>query len=41
VHLDSGSQVFAWFNEGHCDALERGGVELRSLSVTFTPIIED
>ena len=38
---DSGSQVFAFFNEGYCDALERGGIDLRSLSVTYTPIIDD
>jgi len=37
----SGSHVFAYFNEGYCDALERGGIKLRALSVTFTPIIED
>jgi len=38
---DSGSQLFAFFNEGSCDALDRGGIDLRSLNVTYTPIIED
>jgi hypothetical protein len=37
----SGSQLFAFFNEGYCDALDQGGVELRALSVTFTPILEE
>jgi len=37
----SGSQVLAFFNEGYCDALDQGGVELLRLSVTFIPIIED
>jgi hypothetical protein len=36
----SGSQVLAFFNEGYCDALEKGGVTLRALSVTFTPVVE-
>jgi len=37
----SGSQIIGFFNEGYCDALEQGGLELRALSVTFIPIFED
>ena len=40
-HSTSGSQTLALLNEGYCDALEKGGIKLRALSVTFTPIIED
>lgn len=37
----SGSQAFALFNEGYCDALEKGGITLRALTVTYTPVVED
>lgn len=37
----SGSQAFALFNEGYCDALESGRIQLLRLRVIFTPVIED
>ena len=37
----SGDQALALLNEGYCDALDEGGIRLNSLSVTFTPLIED
>ena len=37
----SGSQALALLHEGYCDALEKGGITLRALTVTYTPIVED
>ena len=37
----SGSKAFALLNEGYCDALEKGGITLRALTVTYTPVVVD